>query len=240
MAKSILYETKHKINDFITIKVPMIKDIIEDEDNYFSNIALMVATPYDMMVQLDDIKIDFAQIDEWDLFLLLFNELKTRDLSLIFDELDLNDFVMAEEITSDNKSGNIVLVNPKTDAKINRAVHEQICQYLRKTLQLQKNDKKPANEEARKFLIERTRTKLKRRKKQHFESQIEKYIVALVNTSEFPYTYESVLGLTINQFYASLHQIIKKIKYDKLMIGCYAGTVNMKELDQNELNWISN
>lgn len=240
MAKSILYETKHKINDFITIKVPMIKDIIEDEDNYFSNIALMVATPYDMMVQLDDIKIDFAQIDEWDLFLLLFNELKTRDLSLIFDELDLNDFVMAEEITSDNKSGNMVLVNPKTDAKINRAVHEQICQYLRKTLQLQKNDKKPANEEARKFLIERTRTKLKRRKKQHLESQIEKYIVALVNTSEFPYTYESVLGLTINQFYASLHQIIKKIKYDKLMIGCYAGTVNMKELDQNELNWISN
>lgn len=89
-------------------------------------------------------------------------------------------------------------------------------------------------------MIERTRAKLKRRKKQLTESQIDKYIVALVNTSEFPYTYESVLGLTINQFYASLHQIVRKIKYDNLMIGCYAGTVNTKELDQNELNWISN
>lgn len=236
MGKSTLYETKHKINDFITIRVPTIKDIIENEDDYYGNIALIVATPYDMMVQLDDMKIDFTQINEWDLFLLLFNELRTRDLSLIFDGLNLRDFVTAEN----KQNGNIILVNPKTGVKIDRAIHDQICRYLRKTLRLQKNDKRPANEEARKFLIERTRTKLKRRRKQLVESQIEKYIVALVNTSEFPYTYESVLGLTINQFYASLHQIVKKIKYDKLMIGCYAGTVNMKELDQNELNWISN
>lgn len=236
MGKSTLYETKHKINDFITIRVPTVKDIIENEDDYYGNVALIVATPYDMMVQLDDMKIDFTQINEWDLFLLLFNELRTRDLSLIFDGLNLRDFVTAEN----KQNGNIILVNPKTGVKIDRAIHDQICRYLRSTLRLQKNDKRPANEEARKFLIERTRTKLKRRRKQLVESQIEKYIVALVNTSEFPYTYESVLGLTINQFYASLHQIVKKIKYDKLMIGCYAGTVNMKELDQNELNWISN
>ena len=236
MGKSTLYETKHKINDFITIRVPTIKDIIENEDDYYGNVALIVATPYDMMVQLDDMKIDFTQINEWDLFLLLFNELRTRDLSLIFDGLDLRDFVTAEN----KQNGTFILVNPKTGVKIDRAIHDQICRYLRKTLRLQKNDKRPANEEARKFLIERTRTKLKRRRKQLVESLIEKYIVALVNTSEFPYTYESVLGLTINQFYASLHQIVKKIKYDKLMIGCYAGTVNMKELDQNELNWISN
>ena len=236
MGKSTLYETKHKINDFITIRVPTIKDIIENEDDYYGNVALIVATPYDMMVQLDDMKIDFTQINEWDLFLFLFNELRTRDLSLIFDGLDLRDFVTAEN----KQNGTFILVNPKTGVKIDRAIHDQICRYLRKTLRLQKNDKRPANEEARKYLIERTRTKLKRRRKQLVESQIEKYIVALVNTSEFPYTYESVLGLTINQFYASLHQIVKKIKYDKLMIGCYAGTVNMKELDQNELNWISN
>lgn len=236
MGKSTLYETKHKINDFITVRVPTIKEIVENEDDYYGNVALIVATPYDMMVQLDDMKIDFTQINEWDLFLLLFNELRTRDLSLIFDGLNLRDFVTAEN----KQNGNIILVNPKTGVKIDRAIHDQICRYLRKTLRLQKNEKRPANEEARKFLIERTRTKLKRRRKQLVESQIEKYIVALVNTSEFPYTYESVLGLTINQFYASLHQIVKKIKYDKLMIGCYAGTVNMKELDQNELNWISN
>lgn len=236
MGNSTLYETKHKINDYITIRVPTVGEIIENEDDYYGNVALIVATPFDMMVQLDDMKIDFTKINDWDLFCLLFNELRTRDLSLIFDELDLNDFVIAE----DKKTGNIVLINPNTGAKIDQAIHDQICRYLRSILRLQKNDKRPANEEARKYLIERARIKMRRRKKSRAESQIEKYIIALVNTSEFPYTYETVLGLTINQFYASLHQIIKKIKYDNLMIGCYAGTVNMKELDQNELNWISN
>lgn len=236
MGNSTLYETKHKINDYITIRVPTVGEIIENEDDYYGNVALIVATPFDMMVQLDDMKIDFTKINDWDLFCLLFNELRTRDLSLIFDELDLNDFVIAE----DKKTGNIVLINPNTGAKIDQAIHDQICRYMRSILRLQKNDKRPANEEARKYLIERARIKMRRRKKSRAESQIEKYIIALVNTSEFPYTYETVLGLTINQFYASLHQIVKKIKYDNLMIGCYAGTVNMKELDQNELNWISN
>jgi len=236
MSKSALYETSHRINDYITIKVPTIKDIIDNEEKYYGNIALIVATPYDMMVQLDDMKIDFTKINEWDLFCLLFNELRTRDLSLIFDGLDLKDFVSAEN----KQNGNIVLINPNTGAKIDRAIHDQICKYLRATLGLKKNDKNPANEEARKYMVERARRKLLRRKKQLTESQIEKYIIALVNTSEFPYTYETVLGLTINQFYASLHQIVRKVKFDNIMIGCYAGTVNMKELDQNELNWISN
>lgn len=236
MGKSTLYETKHKINDYITIRVPTVKEIIENEDDYYGNIALIVATPYDMMVQLDDMKIDFTKINDWDLFCLLFNELRTRDLSLIFDGLNLADFVFAEN----KQNGNIILVNPKTGAKIDRAIHDQICRYLRSTLRLEKNKKKPANEEARKYLIERARIKMRRKKQVMGESQIEKYIVALVNTSEFPYTYETVLGLTINQFYASLHQIVKKIKYDNLMIGYYAGTVKMEELDQTELNWISN
>lgn len=236
MGKSSLYETRHKINDYITLKIPTVKEILRDEDVYFGNIALIVATPFDMMVQLDDIKIDFSKINEWELFCLLFNELKTKDLSLIFDGLDLSSFV----ITEDKQSGDVIIVNPHTGAKIDRLIHEQICRFLRGMLRLKKNSKKPANEEARKYLIERARIKMRRKKKELSESQIEKYIISLVNTAEFPYTYESVLELTINQFYASLYQIIRKVKFDNLMIGCYAGTVNTKELDQNELNWISN
>lgn len=235
MGKSALYETSHKINDHISIRVPSVRELIENEDAYFSNIALIVATPYDMMVQLDDAKIDFTKINEWDLFCFLFKELQTKDLSLIFDGLNLRDFVIAEN----KQNGNIILVNPQTGVKIDRAIHDQICKYLRKTLGLKKNEKTPANEDARLFMIERARKKIMRRRKQLVESQIEKYIIALVNTAEFPYDYNSVLDLTINQFYASLHQIVKKIKFDNLMIGCYAGTVDMKEMDQKELSWIS-
>ena len=236
MAKGLLYTREYKINDDISIKIPSVGEILEHEADYYRAISLIVATPYDMMVQLDDNGIDFTKINDWDLFCLLFGELKKIDLSMIFGDLKLCDFYTAVN----KQNGNVVLRNPKNGVVIDRGVHDRICRFLRKILCIQKNNKKPANKEAKDYLLDRMRRKMKRRGGGTDNSQIENYIVALVNTSEFPYDYESVLDLTIYQFYASLGQIVKKIRYDNLMIGCYAGTVNMKELDQKELNWITN
>lgn len=236
MSQSILYSTEHIINEHIKIRIPTLREIINNEDEYYGGVAMIVSTPYDMMVQLDSINIDFTTINDWDLFCLLFNELRKKDLSLIFGDLQLSEF----ETAVNKQNGNVVLLNPKTGAIIDRAIHGQICVFLRKMLDIEKNVKHPANDEAKKFMIERARKRLNRHMKKSSKSQLEDFIVALVNTSEFSYTYESVLDLTIYQFNASLRQIVKKIKFDNLMIGCYAGTVNMKELDQKELNWISN
>ncbi len=236
MAKSILYADSCRINDLISVKIPTVGEIMADEDTYFSCVSCIVSTPYDMMVQLDDIGIDFTQINDWELFCLLFNGLKNKDLSLIFTDLELKDF----DLAINKQNGDTVLWNEKTGAVIDRAIHDQIATTLRKILFMEKNEKRPANDEARKFMIERARKKMKRRlRKQSSESQLETYIVALVNTPEFHYDYKSVLDISIYQFYVSLHQIIRKIKFDKLMIGCYAGTINTKEIDQKELSWIS-
>ena len=88
-------------------------------------------------------------------------------------------------------------------------------------------------------MLEKARKKAKRKKKkQQSESQIEDLIVALVNTAEFPYDYESVKDLTIYQFYASLKQVTHKVKFDKTMIGVYAGTVAFDKLSEDERSWI--
>lgn len=236
MSRSFLYETEHQINQHISIIVPTVADVIKDEDAYFGAVSLIVATPYDMMVQLDDNNIDFAKINDWELFCLLFNELQKMDLSLVFKDLDLRDFKGAVN----KQNGDMVLFNEKTGAVIDRSIHNQICVFLRRVLGIEKSLKKPGNEEARKYMIERARRHLQRQMKlkKTQDSQLEKYIIALVNTSEFPYNYDTVKEISIYQFYSSLHQIIHKIEFDNLMIGCYAGTVNVKEIDQNKLSWI--
>ena len=228
-----LYKKEYKINDHITLKIPTVGEIIENEDAYYESISLIISTPYDMMVQLDDAGIDFTTINDWDLFCLLFKNLQNRDTSLIFGDMNLKDF----ETAVNKQTGNVVLLNQKTGAIIDRAIHDKICRFLRKILCIEKNSKKPANEATKKFMIERARQRFKRNKKKSNQSQLENFIVALVNTSEFSYNYDSTLTLTIYQFYASLHQIVKKVKFDNLMIGCYAGTVSVKELDQKELNF---
>ena len=208
---------------------------MEDESAYYGLITAITAAPADYMVQLDDIGIDFAQISSYELFLMLFKEIQKSDTSLVFGDLDLSKFVTAVN----SKNGSVVLIDQTNDIVIDRAIHDQICRVIRKINHLEKNDRKPANEEAKKYMIERARIKQRRAAKRPYKSQLEDLIIALVNTEQYKYGYEGTLDLTIYQFNASVHQIVKKINYDNTMIGCYAGTINAKELSQDQLNWLT-
>jgi len=233
---NLLYKKKYDITSTISIQIPTVRDIIECEDEYYGAVFSLTAMPIDMMVQLDDVGIDFTKINDYELFLLLFEGMKDAPCArLIFGDLDLSGFNAAID-----EKGNIFLVNPNTGDRIDRAVHYNIADALRKIHNLEKKIQKPGNEEAKKYMIERARIKQKRAAKKKKDSELEDLIIAMVNTPEFKYDYEGVLDMTIYQFNASVNQIIRKINYDNLMIGCYAGTVNVKELSQDSLNWLSN
>lgn len=107
-------------------------------------------------------------------------------------------------------------------------------------LHIEKNNKKPGNEVTRDYLIERERKRQARAKNKQKDSPLEKYIIALVNTEQFPYNYETVRDISIYQFYASLNQIAHKIKYDNTMAGYYAGTIKFEDLAPADRTWIQN
>lgn len=234
MGKSLLYARSYSIAEGITLNVPTIGEILNDEETYNSLIASFVSTPYDAMVQLDDAKIDFSTIDDYELFCLTFPSLQKSDTAILFSGLDFTNF----RCDMDNKTKSLCFINDKDNIIIDRTAYFRIAYWLRKINFLERNNKKPANDEAKKYMIERARIKQERAKRKGFQSQLEDLIIALVNTKEYKYNYEESLGLTIYQFKASMHQIVKKINFDNTMIGCYAGTVNIEKLDQNDLNWL--
>lgn len=209
-------------------------EILAGENNYFTVVSMLTAMPIDMMVQLDDTGIDFTAIDEYELFLLLFDSLKKLDTSLVFGDFRLDNF----QIAVNNQNDNTILIDKQSGVRIDRAIHEQIANVLRKIHHLKKDIRKPANSEARDFLIGRARKKLNRKKNREEPSQLESLIVAMVNTEHFPYDFNSVKDLSIYQFNESVQQVIKKIHYEHLMHGVYAGTVNAKDLSQDEMNWL--
>lgn len=86
---NLLYKHEYAINDKIKILIPTIGEILDKEDEYYSLVSLLTAMPIDLMAQLDDIGIDFTQINEYELFLILFEGIKSQDASLIFGDLDL-------------------------------------------------------------------------------------------------------------------------------------------------------
>ena len=89
--------------------------------------------------------------------------------------------------------------------------------------------------------MEKERKKQKRNAKKPYEPYLERLVIALVNTSEFPYDYESCMDLSIYKFNQSFKQIQQKITFDNTMIGVYAGTVDTSKMSNKDaLSWIMN
>ena len=80
---------------------------------------------------------------------------------------------------------------------------------------------------------------MRRNRNRKQESQLEPLIIAMVNAEQYKYDFEGTRELSIYQFNESVRQIIKKVDYDNRMYGIYAGTINAKELSQDDLNWLT-
>ncbi len=233
--KSLLYKREVPVTNHIKIIIPTVQEVLEQEDNYYGIVYTITASPYDMMVQLDDAGIDFTQINDYELFLLMFATMRESDTSLVFGDLDLKKFVPV--VNPQNQM--VVLRDPESGAVIDRVIHDQICCVLRGIHHLKKNNKKPGNNAAKKYLLERARRKLKRRRNSVDASQLEQLIVSLVNTEQSPYDFASVQNLTIYQFNESVQQVVRKVNFDNRMHGIYAGTVSAKNMNPDDLNWLT-
>lgn len=232
---NLLYQRQYAINDSIKIVIPTVGEVIDNEDEYYNLISLLTAMPVDLLVRLDEVGIDFTEINEYELFILLFEGMKNQDTHLVFGDLDLSKF----EIMVNQQNGNVVLRDEENDITIDRAIHGQIAGVLRKIHHLEKNRRKPANEEAKKYMLERARAKAKRNKNRKQDSQLEGLIIAMVNTEQYKYDFERTRELTIYQFNESVRQIIKKVDYDNRMHGVYAGTISAKDMSPDDLNWLT-
>ena len=233
--QSLLYKKQYAINDSISISIPSVGEVIDNEDKYYDLISILTAMPIDLMVQLDDAGIDFTSIDEYELFLLMSSGIKSQDTSMVFGDLDFSNFKLA----TNEQNGNVVLLDDINNIIIDRAVHSQISDVLRTIHHLERNRRKPANEEAKKYMLKRAREKMKRRMNRKEDSQLESLIVAMVNTEQYKYDFEGTRELSIYQFNESVRQVINKVDYDNRMYGVYAGTINAKELSQDDLNWLT-
>ena len=235
VAGGLLYKREIPVTDHIHIVIPTVGEVLDHEEEYYGLVSIFTAMPIDMMVELDDIGIDFTSIDEYDLFLLLSESLRARDTSLVISGVDFKRMHIAQK----NGAGEPVLLDTITGFAIDRKMHARIADTLRMLHHLEKDKRKPIDKPTRDYMVDRARRKRKRHKNDVRSSQLEDLIVAMVNTEQFSYTFETVKDMTIYQFNRSMREIINKVDYDNRMQGVYSGTVNPKDLSQSELTWLT-
>ena len=235
--KCLLNATSVEIVPNLSLRIPTVGEILEDEDKYYGIVSSLTASPFQYMVQLDDMGIDYTQITDYQLFMMLFPMYAQSDLSLLFGDLNTSDFNVYVNQDDDNQ----VIYSPSNNIVIDELVYNDLSDMMRKINLFEKVKSKPGNESARKYLLEKERKKQKRNAKKPRFPYLEKMVIALVNTSEFPYNYETCMDLSIYKFNQSLQQIQRKIAFDNTMVGVYAGTVDTSKMaDKDALSWIPN
>lgn len=235
---NLLKVRNYKVNDKISVYVPTVDEIFDFGDQkYYSIVQTLVATPFDLMVELDDIGIDYETITDYQLFILMMESIAVNedDTSILFGDLNLKGF--QEAVNPQN--GEKVLWSKDNDIVIDQMIALEICNAIRKIHFWEAPIGRAGNAEAKRYLIERNRKKKKRLAKKPYKSFLESMIISLVNTEEFPYNYETVMELSVYKLNASWRQIQKKKHWEQTMNGVYFGTVDTTKINLEKINWLS-
>lgn len=231
----ILFGFDYKVTDFLTIHQPKVGEILEyGEQQYFSMVYTLTATPTNMMSVLDDMGIDYTKISDFELFLIIASTMPQEQTEILLGDLDLS----AMRVGTSNINGLTVLGIPGTDYYIDEYSYQNVVDYIRKMHGIVPDHKKAGNAITKRFLIEEDRRRRNKMNGQKFESTLFPLVVSMLNTEEFKYNSREILNIGVCEFLESVKQIQKKKNAMALLQGSYSGMVDTSKIDKNAFNWL--
>lgn len=221
------------INDHIKITQPTIGQVVDyGEANYFSTIHTITAIPSDMKSQLWDIGLDWCEVDDFELFMMLVQTLTPDRTGILFGDLDFSKL----KPFMNNQNGNIVLADKETGIIVDKMIYLRIVNYLRKLHNIKPKVEKAANKMTKKILIEEDRQKLLYAKDKPFKS----YLLPLISAIKVKqgYTKDYVRNMGLYEFFddVSRAQIIDQANH--LLNGAYCGMADLKKVPKQDFNWM--
>ena len=226
----------YQLNDTIRIKHPTLQDIINyGEENYLNAINLFCLKPYDLMVELDDMGVDFRKMNDFDLFMQLIQiPMYQEAVKFFIGECNF-------QVCINPENDEMLLEDIFAEIRIDRYIYGKIAEFIRGINFI--SDKREFNLEndmALEFVMEEERATRNRRKnmpKKPFESVLANTISFFCWNNLSGYNIENVWNLKVYQFYNGLHRIHKTDNYKNTMLGVYTGNVDSSKIQMDEINW---
>lgn len=223
------------INDKIIIHQPTIGEIVKfGEEKYYSIAQTLVAIPSDMKSVLWDLGIDYEEISDFELFIMLSKSLSKEDTCLLLGEIDLTKFDVFKRQDNDE----IVLYNETNDIVIDRHIHMLITDYIRKMHGFKKKIERAANKFTKKILIDEDREKRNLNNNKDFKSILKPLISSMVNSEGFKYKLKELKDVGLCEFMDSVSRISTIKHTEALTQGIYCGNVDQSKIMKSELNWM--
>jgi hypothetical protein len=226
-----------KIASGITLYQPTIGEIANyNEAEYFSMAQTLCSTPSSMKVALDDMKLDYMQIEDFQLFMMLCQSLSPDKTKPLLGDLDLTKFKPYQRPDSEE----VVLANGDIDENgkpviINQIIYDILVTYIRKMHGFKKQVDKAGNAITRKVLIDEDRKAAKRNKDKPYKS----FLVPLVSSLQGRqgYTKDYICNMGLYEFMNQINRVQIIVQADAALGGMYSGFVDTKKMDKTILDW---
>jgi hypothetical protein len=222
-----------KIADGVVLKSPTIGQVVDyGEASYFSIMQTLCATPSSMKVQLDDLKLDWMKVSDWQLFIMLCPSLKLEQTSLVLGDLDLSKL----KPYSKGDSEEVVLSNDDHTIVINEVIYNVLVTYLRKMHGFKKQVDKAGNKMTHKVLLNLARQDAKMAQNKPYKSFLLPLVSALQGRQGYEKKYIKDMG--IFEFFNQINRVQIIVQADAALQGSYSGFVDTKKLDKSIFDWM--
>lgn len=185
-----------------------------------------------MKSQLWDLGLDWMEIDDFELFMMLAPTLSIDKTQILLGDLDLSKL----KPYKNKQNGDVVLADLETGVVIDKLVYLKIVNYLRKVHNIIPKIERAANKTTKQILIDDDRRKIEANKNKPFQS----YLLPLISSVKVRMGYTK--DYMRNMGYAELFDDVSRLQIihnaDALLQGYYAGTIDMKKINKQELNWM--
>lgn len=229
---SLYFGEPYIVNDYVTITIPKIGEVVKyGERQYYSMVQTITAIPSEMKSQLWDSGLDWTQIADFQLFMMLAPTLPQDKTYILFGDLDFQ----AMRPFENKQNETVVLRNPDTGAIIDELAYGKISSYLCSAHNLTKKVEKAANEFTKKFMIDEDRQKLQHNAKQPYKSFLRPLISAV--KCRQGYTLDYIKNMGLFEFFDDLNRLQIIINADALLQGSYSGMVDTSKIPKKNFDW---
>lgn len=221
-----------KIAEGVCLRTPSLGEIVDyGESRYFSIAQMLCSTPSSMKVQLDDMKIDWMKITDFQLFIMLTQQLPQEATQILLGDLDLASLKPFQL----NGSEEIVLSNEDHTITINEVMYTILVSYLRKMHGFSKQVDKAGNSVTHRVLLEVARQDAKMAENKPHKSFLKPLISAV--KCRMGYTMDYVRSMGIFELMDDLSRLNIITQADAALGGCYSGMCDTSKMDKTVLDW---
>lgn len=254
-----------KLTSSITLHHPTIEEVLGINNSpfpdafYWTYVQILLADPYSNMVMLDDMGKNYLEVSPYEVFILQWDNCQKdyQENKSMYDNYGfspLDNIIQAisfftkevhQFVKGINNDETIYFYDPNNSSfYINQQIFECLYEWVKSINNIDYSDRiHPADENARRVLIEDMRDEIKKKKRRKKKSDDDSdFFGSLMSAVSFcgngsitPFNINNCKLYWLNE---SLSINNKKTHAGHILDGIYHGTISSKDINKKELDWI--